>query len=61
MDNTAKKIAYLLPNGKCSNCGAQIRLSDSESTIYKTRLLKMVRNGRPLIKCPDCRRMVIAD
>ena len=58
MDNTAKEI-YLLPNGKCSNFGAQIRVSDTESVLYKTRLLKMVKNGRPLIKCPDCRRMVI--
>jgi len=61
MDNTAKDIYYLLPNGKCPHCGAQIRVIDSESTVYKTRLLKMVRNGRTLIKCPDCRRMIIVD
>lgn len=61
MDNTAKDIYHLLPNGRCPNCSAQIRVIDSESTVYKTRLVKMVRNGRPLIKCPDCRKMVIVD
>lgn len=60
-DNTAKKVYNLLPNGKCPYCGAQIRVTDAESTVYKTRLLKVVRNGRPLIKCPDCRKMIIVD
>ena len=60
MDNTAKEI-YLLQNGKCSNCGTQIRVIDPESVLYKTRLVKIVRNGRTLIKCPDCRRMIIVD
>ena len=61
MDNTAKEINSILPNGKCPHCGAKIRVIDNESTVYKTRLVKIVRNGRTLIKCPDCRRMIIVD
>ena len=61
MGNTAEELFHLLPNGRCPNCKAQIRVQDSESTVYKTRLLKVVRTGRPLIKCPDCRKMIIVD
>jgi len=58
MDNTAKEI-YLLQNGKCPHCRAQLRVVNTEGAVYKTRLLKVVRNGRSLIKCPDCRKFVI--
>ncbi len=58
MDNTAKEI-YLLPNGRCPYCRAQLRVINPESTVYKTRLLKIIKNGRSLIKCPDCRSFVI--
>lgn len=61
MGNTAEEIIYLLPNGRCPYCKAQIRVKDFDSTVYKTRLLKVVRNGRQLIKCPDCRRMLIVN
>ena len=41
MDNTAKEI-YLLQNGKCPHCRAQLRVVNTEGAVYKTRLLKVV-------------------
>lgn len=61
MDNTAKEIYYLLQNGKCPNCKTQIRVIDPEYTLYKIRLLKIVKNNKAMIKCPDCKNMVIVD
>jgi len=60
-DNTAKEIYYLLPNGKCPICRKQIRVIDSEITLYKIRLLKIVKHSKPIIKCPDCKNMIIVD
>lgn len=60
-DNTANEIYYLLPNGKCSNCKTQIRVINPEYTLYKIRLLKIVKNNKPVIKCPDCKNMILVD
>ncbi len=60
-DNTAKEIYYLLPNGKYPNCKKQIRVIDSEFTLYKIRFLKIVKNNKPMINCPNCKNMIIVD
>ena len=62
MDNTAKEIYHLLPNGKCPICKAQVRVIASEYTLYKTRLVMMFKkHNKPMIKCPNCKTMVNAD
>ncbi len=59
IDNTAKEIYSLLPNGKCPNCKKQIKVVDRDDTLYKIRLLKINRHNKPMVKCPSCREMVL--
>lgn len=59
IDNTAQDIYSLLPNGKCPNCKAQIRVIDPEYTLYKIRLLKIDRHNKQIVKCSNCKNMVL--
>lgn len=58
-NSTAEQIYYLHPDGKCPVCKTQIRVIDPEYKIYKTRLLKILKSNRQIIKCPDCKNMII--
>jgi hypothetical protein len=45
----------VLPDGKCSNCKAMIRVEEEKTTIYKNRLLaKNKENGCISLLCPKC-------
>lgn len=59
-NSVAEKIHYLRPDGKCPVCGTQIRVIESECKIYKTRLLKIIPK-KQMIKCPDCKNMIVID
>jgi len=59
MENTAMKIANLLPNGKCSNCKTQVKISEPEYTVYKTRLVKQSKSTGTCVKCPNCGQMLM--
>lgn len=52
-------IYKILANGRCSNCKIQISKIYSDYTIYKTRLLKLLKTNKMLqIKCPHCKNML---
>ena len=51
-----KNSAIILPNGKCSKCGAMVRFEEEGWIIVKNRLLKINnQEGIVKIKCPVCR------
>ena len=58
MLNATAKTADLLPNGKCSNCKTQVKISVPEYTIYKTRLVKLFKSNGTCVKCPKCGHML---
>jgi len=54
-----KSNLMLLPNGKCGNCGAHIKLIEDEWIVVKNRLLKIHKeNGTVKIKCPGCKELI---
>jgi len=59
IDNTAQEIYSLLPNGKCPNCKTKIRVIDPEYTLYKIRLLKIDHDNTQMVKCSNCKKMVL--
>ena len=49
----------VLPDGRCSNCGAGLRLLEDEWIVVKNRLLKIhLENGSVRIKCPGCKQFL---
>lgn len=52
-------IAYILPNGKCSNCNEKLRKEDGEWIITKNRLIRQNKiNGDEQILCPKCKEFI---
>jgi hypothetical protein len=60
MRNTMSDEAYeVFPDGRCSCCKTQISIMKSEYSLYKTRIIKIFKNGKAFVKCPQCRNMVL--
>lgn len=56
---TEKAAHYILPDGRCSNCGAEVKLVEDDWIVVKNRLLKIHReNGTVKIKCPCCKQFL---
>ncbi len=49
----------VLADGRCSNCGAGVKLVEDEWIVVRNRLLKIhLENGTVKIKCPGCKQFL---
>jgi hypothetical protein len=57
MNSAVVKSSFIiLPNGRCSNCDAMVKVEEDGWTIVKNRLLKINSEERIAeIKCPGCK------
>jgi len=56
IDNSKHRV---LPDGRCSNCGAGLRLVEDEWVVIRSRLLKIhLEKGTIRIKCPGCKQFL---
>ena len=59
MDNTAKKICNLLPNGKCSNCKTKVKQDRAGYTaITKATILEISKTERYIV-CHNCGYLIV--